>query len=197
MTLPRSAVFASALLMLAAAAAPVVAADVTGQSPAAPADINPPVSTCNITLPPNPPAKVTPQIARSGLPCAVSFDGGHVDPDLANLQLAFDFNSWLTFVALSEPSPGARPGWLGWQDMSDLMLPGGAVPPAFGTSLPPPAICTGGGPDAPVLRMISKTPTTPILSVAGQPLNTGPLIDQNGNYARYQILVNQIGRAHV
>jgi hypothetical protein len=39
--------------------------------------------------------------------------------------------------------------------------------------------------------MISKTPMTPTVSVAGQPLNTGPLIDQNGHYVRYQILVNE------
>lgn len=146
-------------------------------------------ATCNQTLPPTGP--VTPAIARGGLPCRMAFDGAHVKADLANLQLAFDFNSWLSFVALSEPAGGGAPAWAAWQDLSNLMLPGGAAPPAFGTGLPPPAICAGAGPGTPVLRMISKTVVTPTVSVAGEPLNTGPLIDQNGNYVRYQILVNQ------
>lgn len=159
-------------------------------------DSAPAVDTCNTTLPPNPPATVTPAMAHSGLPCSVAFDGT-LKFDLKNAQEAFDFNSWLSFVALSAPAAGSAPGadapavWESWQDLSDLMLPGGATPPPFGTSRPPPAICTGAAAGAPVLRMISKTPVTPTVSVAGQPLNTGPLIDQNGNYARYQILVNK------
>jgi hypothetical protein len=156
-------------------------------------EINPVVTNCNTTLPPVAPAVVTPTIAQSGLPCAVAFDGtGKVNLD--TLQQAFDFNSWLTFVALNAPATSAPDSgtiWEDWQDLSSLMLPGGATPPPFGTSVPPPAICTGAAPGAPVLRMISKTPITPTVSVAGQPLNTGPLIDQNGNYARYQILVNE------
>ncbi len=152
--------------------------------------VNPVVNDCNITLPPDAPAIVTPAIARSGLPCAVAFDGTH-QVNLDTLQQAFDFNSWLSFVALSISSNGTAPGWEGWQDLSSLMLPDGATPPPFGTSVPPPAICTGGPAGAPVLQMFSKTTVTPTLSVAGQPLNTGPLIDQNGNYVRYQILVNK------
>jgi hypothetical protein len=152
--------------------------------------------TCNTILPPNAPAIVTPAIAHSGLPCSVAFDAAKLKFNLDTAQQAFDFNSWLTFVALNAPGAAARNAqpsavWEGWQDLSDLMLPGGAPPPPFGTSLPAPAICAGGAAGAPVLRMISKTPVTPTVSVSGQPLNTGPLIDQNGNYARYQILVNR------
>lgn len=157
------------------------------------AGINPVVDTCNTTLPPSP-AVVTPAIAHSGLPCSLAFQGKVA---LEPLQEAFDFNSWLTFVALSAPAGGSSPGpdapaaWQSWQDLGSLMLPDGAAPPPFGSSVPPPKICTGGPAGAPVLQMISKTPVTPTVSVAGQPLNTGPLIDQNGHYVRYQILVNE------
>lgn len=145
---------------------------------------------CNTTLPPAGTAVVTPAIANSGLPCSLAFDGKNLSPDLANLQLAFDFNSWLTFVALNKMVDG-KADWEGWQDLESLMLPDGAKPPPFGQSVTAPTICTGGAKNAPVLRMISKTPTTPTASISGEPLNTGPLIDQNGRYARYQILVNQ------
>jgi hypothetical protein len=163
----------------------------SGTEPPAGAEISPEVATCNTTLPPAAPASVTPDMVRRGLPCSVAFDGKNVEVSLANLQLAFDFNSWLSFAALNAPASGGRRQWQGWQDLSDLMLETGAAPPPFGTSLPPPTICTGGAAGAPVIRQISKTPTTPTISVAGQPLNTGPLIDQDGNYARYQILVNK------
>jgi hypothetical protein len=155
--------------------------------------INPVLTNCNTTLPPSP-AVVTPDMARGGLPCSLGFNGPFA---MEPLQEAFDFNSWLTFVALSAPAGGGTIGqdapsaWEGWQDLSSLMLPDGAPPPAFGTSVPAPAICTGAAAGTPVLSMISKTPVTPTVSVAGQPLNTGPLIDQNGHYVRYQILVNQ------
>ena len=145
--------------------------------------INPIVKDCNTTLPPVSPSVVTTAMAESGLPCALSFDGANVKVDLANLQLAFDFNSWLTFLALNED-------WEKWADLFDVMLPGGAKPRPFGQTAPPPAICTGA-PGARVVRMISKTPTTPTVEVSGEPLNTGPLIDQNGHYARYQILINR------
>lgn len=159
-------------------------------APPTPAPINPVVTNCNITNPPTAPAVVTPAIAQSGLPCAVAFNDPTVNLD--TLQQAFDFNSWLTFVALSAPATSLGPSeWESWQDLESLMLPGGAKPPPFGTEVPPPAICAGGAPGAPVLTMVSKTVITPTVSAAGQPLNTGPLIDQNGNYVRYQILVNK------
>jgi hypothetical protein len=157
-----------------------------------PSPIDPTVVDCNVTLPPVAPGVVTPAIARSGLPCSVAF--GNKTVNLDTLQQAFDFNSWLTFVALTAAPGGGGDGpaaWEGWQDLSSLMLPGGAVPPPFGTEVSAPAICAGAAQGAPVLQMISKTPTTPTIEVAGQPLNTGPLIDQNGAYVRYQILVNQ------
>jgi len=164
------------------------------------AEINPVVRDCNTTLPP---ATVTRAIATGGLPCAVAADSPFT---LARLQVAFDFNSWLTFVALNAPSSGAASTgtaasgavpaadapsvWEGWQDLFSLIMPDGSPPPPFGEAVPVPAICRNVG-SGEVMQMISKTPVTPVVSVSGQPLRSGPLIDQNGHYARYQILVNR------
>ena len=40
-----------------------------------------------------------------------------------------------------------------------------------------------------IVSQVGKTPT--VLTDFSQPFNTGPLIDQNGNYTRYEILVNK------
>jgi len=158
------------------------------------APINPIVTTCDTTSPPVPPNVVTPEMANSGLPCTLTFTASKVD--LTTLQEAFDFNSWLTFMALSQPVDASNSAadlqtvWQGWSDLFAVMREDGAPPLPFGAVQPPPASCTGA-PGAPVMRMISKTPTTPTLSVSGEPLNTGPLIDQNGHYVRYQILINE------
>lgn len=155
--------------------------------------INPVVMTCDTTSPPVSPNVVTPAMANSGLPCDLTFTADSVT--LTTLQEAFDFNSWLTFVALSKPAStvaAADPQtiWQSWSDLFAVMRDDGAPPLPFGETLPPPPICQGA-PGAPVMRMISKTPVTPTLSVSGEPLNTGPLIDQNGHYVRYQILINE------
>ncbi|GAA4641587.1 hypothetical protein GCM10023115_00840 [Pontixanthobacter gangjinensis] len=151
--------------------------------------INPVIDNCNTTGPVLSSASISSETANSGLPCTVGF-GDITEFNLANLQIAFDFNSWLTFVALNKKS-GDSIEWQGWQDLGSLMLADGAAPPPFGEAVPAPEICTGGAKGAPVLQMISKTPITPTASISGEPLNTGPLIDQNGKYARYQILVNE------
>jgi hypothetical protein len=161
----------------------------------APSPIDPIVTNCNTTLPPVPPAKVTRAIATSGLPCEVSFEGGGTGSLKAQLQSAFDFYSWLTFVALNVPASG-KPGdapaaWQNFQDLFSTMLPGGMKPPSYGHSVPPPAICPRNAGATDIVQMVSKTPDTPTLQVAGQPLRTGPLIDQHGKYARYQLLLNK------
>ena len=152
--------------------------------------INPVVTDCNQTTPVD---SVTPAVATGGLPCTFAFNSKNVS--LTTLQEAFDFNSWLTFVALNEPSDATSSGdqpsvWESWQDIFSLMLPDGSAPPPFGQSVAAPSICDNAGAGH-VLQMISKTTVTPTLAVSGQPLRTGPLIDQNGHYVRYQILVNR------
>ncbi|MFZ2076128.1 MAG: hypothetical protein WAV38_05640, partial [Xanthobacteraceae bacterium] len=91
--------------------------------------------------------KVKDSILKSGLPCQE-----HVRPDvgvekqgLENLQRAFDFYSWRTFIALNSPANGTpieqtQPDMrTRWEDMDnfkqllDVMLPANMQPPKWPT----------------------------------------------------------------
>jgi hypothetical protein len=153
------------------------------------APINPPVADCNITPPDTP---VTRALLTSGLPCAVTV----IQPiNLDNLQKAFDFYSWLTFVAVNSPAAGgtigkdARTLWEQWKEVEDIMLPGGGTPAPWSRSHIRPQICPTAPANTLILRMVGKTPN--VLSETTQPFLTGPLIDQHGRYAHYEILVNR------
>jgi hypothetical protein len=164
------------------------------RAPAQTAPINPPVNNCNIT-PPN--TAITEALLASGLPC----NSIQVAPfSLDNLQHGFDFYSWLTFLALNAPATGGvigkgpGPGgdaptiWEDWKEISDVMLPGGRTPSAWGTPGVVPPACQGLG-GGKVMSMVGKTPN--VLSAFDQPFKTGPIIDQNGFYARFAIQMNQ------
>jgi hypothetical protein len=149
--------------------------------------IDPEVTNCNI-IPPNVPINAS--LLTSGLPCTLSA----VPPfDLDNLQHAFDFNSWLIFLALNSPASGGTIGadaptiWQNWAEVEDVFLPHGRPPQPWGTPPVRPAICPTGT-ALPILRMVGKTPD--VLSTVIQPFNTGPLIDQNGQYVHYEIVIN-------
>lgn len=169
----------------------------TKEAPSLP-PIDPPVTNCNVT---KPDVAITPALLTSGLPCAVT----NVPPfDLANLQHGFDYYSWLTFLALNAPASGglpigggSGPGgdaptlWESWRELSDIMLPGGATPPPWDAPRQLPRACEAivGAQGMKVFRMVGKTPD--LLEEVNQPFDTGPLIDQNGAYVRYEILVNR------
>jgi hypothetical protein len=193
----RNALLAAALLagLAACAGTPPAGdetADVTPTPPPAP-PIDPVVTDCNVT-PPNTP--VTTQLLVSGLPCQPQF----VAPfDLDNLQHGFDYYSWLTFIALNASQPNAAPLpqndaptlWQDYASISDIMLPDGATPPPWGAAPVIPPACRDLDPSG-QLHVLSKSMI--IKTVTGEviePFDTGPLIDQNGNYVRYEILVNQ------
>jgi hypothetical protein len=123
--------------------------------------------------------------------------------DLASLQHDFDVFSWQSFIALNWPaaaigqpdtsvSIGEKQGqptvWQTYKESRDIFLPGGATPPAWGTDVPPPSVC--GDQSLPVLSQIAKVPN--VLDESAEPFETGPLIDQNGQYTRYEILTNEI-----
>ena len=130
-------------------------------------------------------------------------------PTLASLQTDFDVFSWQTFVAMNwpvlpngQPDRSQRPGqkqdnatvWQTWRESSTIFLPNGAPPAPWGSppappSSLPPACAKLLTPGVRLLTQIGKTPG--LLTEAVQPFNTGPLIDQNGRYARFEILVNE------
>jgi hypothetical protein len=120
------------------------------------------------------------------------------------LQPDFDVYSWNTFIALNWPAgadgnadPKKTIGqngdndtvWEHYRDVSDIFLPGGKRPTWNGPSQPPPAGVKGYKPGMRILTQVGKTPT--VLTDSSQPFNTGPLIDQNGFYTRFDILVNK------
>lgn len=124
---------------------------------------------------------------------------------LDSLQDDFDVLSWDTFVALNWPvAANGQPDkskvigqygdnatvWQTWKESSDIFLPKGATPSPWGSSRQIPAQCRNVlKPNMRFLQQIGKTPN--LLEESVEPFKTGPLIDQNGRYARFEILVNQ------
>lgn len=152
--------------------------------------------------PPPPPQAPPPSITLSA---SIPGDATFSPPfDLASIQKDFDIFSWSSFIALSWP-PG--PGGTGdpakmigaqgdnptvWEDYPDagaIFLPNGA-PPAPNPTAPIPEACKAiHQPGDKVLTQVGKTPT--VLTTTSEPFNTGPLPDQNGVYARFELAVNQ------
>nr|WP_300311499.1 hypothetical protein [Halomonas sp.] len=128
---------------------------------------------------------------------------------LESLQHDFDVFSWQSFIALNWPAtadgqpnndmvigqdPGGPVVWQSWRESRSIFLPGGAQPPAWGQGSAVPEVCQGIDPDSIPpgtlhLTQVGKTPD--VLDESEEPFETGPLIDQNGQYTRYEILTNE------
>lgn len=123
---------------------------------------------------------------------------------LLAIQGDFDIYSWNTFIALNWPplpngtgDPNKTIGqngdndtvWEHYRDVTDIFLPGGAKPSWNGPTTVPTQCKASYKPGMRILSQVGKTPT--VLTDFSQPFNTGPLIDQDGNYTRYEILVNK------
>ncbi len=153
-------------------------------------------------------------ILKSGLPCQENVGtGAQADPagveasGLENLQRGFDFYSWRTFLALNAPADGTpiesaqADAPTRWEHMNnfkqllDVMLPPRvpqAVWPADLDGMKAererlvPEECRKQHeqmPDLMIVKMIEES--------FNEPFKTGPLIDQNGNYAIFDILMNR------
>jgi hypothetical protein len=151
-------------------------------------------------------------ILTAGLPCQESVSQfGQEKVGLDNLQRGFDFYSWLTFIALNSPADPKIPIEQAqadtptlWEDMNsfkqllDVMLPPGQVAAQWPMDkagmetererLVPPE-CSVVMNDHPEMRgrMIVKM----IEESFNEPFKTGPLIDQQGHYAIFDILMNR------
>jgi hypothetical protein len=183
--------------------------------PAQPAkDINPPVANCNVTpdnfdpKDPNDPDKRLPTpinagLLTSGQPCQqIVNPKGPVrstEPNagLRNLQRGFDFYSWLTFIALNSPADGKtigqgpKPGgdapakWealSNYRPLADVMLADGSKP-KWGERIVPDKCKPLDAPGKIILQLGE--------AAWNQPFKTGPLIDQGGHYALFEILMNE------
>src|SRR5262249_46071089 len=154
------------------------------------------------------------KILNSGLPCKENVrtkeqgdSTGKESNGLANLQRGFDFYSWRTFVALNKPTDGTsidqaqadKPTL--WEDLDsfkqllDVMLPANQQPPTWPTDRAGmeaererlvPSECRDQdrqNPKARIVKMIEES--------FNEPFKTGPLIDQQGHYAIFDILMNR------
>jgi hypothetical protein len=133
------------------------------------------------------------------LPCAENVNPlGLFGDALSNLQRGFDFYSWLTFIALNSPADGSpidksKPNSpTKWEDVNnfrqllDVMVKDPDVPenkPIWGKKIVPEECRTQYKPGMMVVEMIEET--------FNEPFKTGPLIDQQGNYALFDILMNR------
>ena len=192
----------------ASPATPPVAAPAAPPAAAAvPVDPNnPQVASCNSTPDTNAkqnPPKILPtpidaQLLTSGQPCqqVVNTVGLFGNNELANLQRGFDFYSWLTFIAMNSPADGKtigqgpRPGgdatttWeqvSNYRPLADVMLKDG-VKPTWGERIVPDACKKLDGPGKIVFQLGEEA--------FNQPFKSGPLIDQSGNFALFNILMN-------
>jgi hypothetical protein len=157
------------------------------------------------------------KVLKSGLPCQENVNPAGVEASgLENLQRGFDFYSWRTFIALNSPADGtpvdsekAQPDTpTKWEDMNnfkqllDVMLPADQQPPiwpadADGMSAERerlmPQACRDllnarpdlmkDAPNRMIVKMIEES--------FNEPFKTGPLIDQQGHYAIFDILMNR------
>ncbi|MDI2076637.1 hypothetical protein [Bradyrhizobium sp. Mp27] len=187
----------------------LLASSVLAQAP----DINPPVANCNMTpeaVEVTPPGSTKPRefkatpiitdLLKSGQPCQqiVSAAGRAGDDTVTNRQRGFDFYSWLTFIAMNSPADGKttigkgpRPGgdaMTMWEDLqnyrplADVML-NDADKRKWGTRHVPDQCKSLDGPGKIVFHLGEEA--------FNQPFKTGPLIDQDGNYALFDILMNK------
>lgn len=123
---------------------------------------------------------------------------------LLAIQGDFDIYSWNTFIALNWPpgpdgngDPKKTIGqngdndtvWEHYRNVDYIFLPGGAKPTYNGPVNVPTQCKASYKPGMKIISQVGKTPT--VLTAFSQPFNTGPLIDQDGNYTRYEILVNK------
>jgi hypothetical protein len=154
--------------------------------------------------------KVSDSVFGSGLPCQENVTPvGQEDVGLDNLQRGFDFYSWRTFIALNSPADGTpidsdnvhADTPTRWEDMNnfkqllDVMLPPDLQPPRWPTDLNGmkaererlvPKECRDlhkQMPDRMIVKMIEES--------FNEPFKTGPLIDQGGHYAIFDILMNR------
>ena len=123
---------------------------------------------------------------------------------LLAIQGDFDIYSWNTFIALNWPprpdgngDPNKTIGqngdndtvWEHYRNVDSVFLPGGAKPTYTGPGTVPTQCKASYKPGMKIITQVGKTPT--VLTAFSQPFNTGPIIDQNGNYTRFEILVNK------
>src|SRR6266700_2798430 len=116
------------------------------------------------------------------------------DGQIAVAQRHFDILSWQAFIALNWPAnPDGTPNkkmsdntssrvWSYWRNASTIFLPEGAAPKPRGA----PVEDLGGN----LLNMTKAAWRTSPSANENFEAFSGPLVDQNGKWVRYQVMVN-------
>ena len=196
---------ASLLVIAVSAGRPTVLATGVGEESASPT-VTAVDTACPQALPPSASCKLRPSVPKD-----LSKPDG--DPSsLESLQQDFDVMSWYTFIAINWP---ARDGsadqvrvigehdapavWESWKESYEVFLPDGKKPAAWDEPhVPPPYFSAQAKDDfRREGKAVSKMgkgyswslPTMPFQNE--QPFESGPLIDQEGRYARFEILMNR------
>jgi hypothetical protein len=133
-----------------------------------------------------------------GLPCDAQQEGPPKSPpDARKLQHGFDYYSWLTFIALNSPKNGklisseTRPAWEDYKQLPDVMLPGGATPDGWTDDNLPHDKDDKAAPCADKFKPGMMIVHMEMEETYNEPFKSGPLFDQNGNYALFTIFMNQ------
>jgi hypothetical protein len=126
-----------------------------------------------------------------------------------SLQPQFDRFSWDTFVAINRPvgfdrslngkkigdDPDNLAIWELWKEDYEIFLEKGKEPAEWGAERQPPSHfsekCKQMFVEKQKERRAVGRPLT-VLEAFVEPFDSGPLIDQNGRYARFEILVNEV-----
>jgi hypothetical protein len=121
------------------------------------------------------------------------------------VQHDFDVFSWQSFVALNWPTnpdgtvnpnkmigaDGDNPTvWDVYKESYEVFLPDGQQPLPWGQRELPLACQSSVAGGNKVIRMTQKV-SDDVLNFSGEPFGTGPLIDLNGQYTRYEIRLNE------
>ena len=133
------------------------------------------------------------------------------------VQRLFDVYAWETFIGMNWPAdPNGNPDknkkigdagpvvWESWKEAYQVYRANGEKPSEWGSPTPPPetaaaAFAQLGGPsrEAPSVRLLQMN-FKPLVNhahatVANETFQafSGPLVDQNGNWVRYEVLMNQ------
>jgi hypothetical protein len=133
-----------------------------------------------------------------GLPCDAEAENNKTK-DARSLQHGFDYYSWLTFLALNSPASGAPIGadaptvWETYKQLPDVMRAKGEAPEPWVESQTNPLVGANrqlplaGCPNADGKMIVHMN----MEETYNQPFRSGPLFDQNGNYAVFVIFMNQ------
>ncbi len=122
------------------------------------------------------------------------------------LQKAFDEFSWESFIALNWPAnkngtpdkkkiigqKDAKTVWEHWLHTTDIFLPDGGMPVAWGGTINTADYCTNSPKTPDKIKSLGRgEKISDFLVLATEPMDTGPLIDLNGQYVQYEINLNK------